>query len=97
VALVRTDVPPKHQFLQEPHSVICRKMAFFIVTTMKTWNITRNNFIRQRPGARQRLQNKQIYKNNYRAMASKTSIFLWQQEDKTLRNSVFCVVHAEKL
>jgi hypothetical protein len=39
VALVRTDVPPKCQFVQEPHSVTSQKMAFFIVTTLKTSNL----------------------------------------------------------
>jgi hypothetical protein len=35
VTLVRTDVSPKHQFLQERHSVTSQKLAFFIVTAMK--------------------------------------------------------------
>jgi hypothetical protein len=38
--LVRTDVPPKRRFLQEPHGVTTRKTAFFIDTAMKTSNLT---------------------------------------------------------
>jgi hypothetical protein len=33
-------VPPKHRFLQGPHGVTSQKMAFFIVTAVKTWNLT---------------------------------------------------------
>jgi hypothetical protein len=40
VALVRTDVPPKRQFLQEPHGVTSQKTAFFIVISVKTSNPT---------------------------------------------------------
>jgi hypothetical protein len=29
LTLVRTDVPRKHRFLQEPHGVISQKMVFF--------------------------------------------------------------------
>jgi hypothetical protein len=32
--------PPKRQFLQEPHGVTSQKMAFFIVTALKTPNLT---------------------------------------------------------
>jgi hypothetical protein len=39
VALVRTDVPPKCRFLQEPHVVTSQKMAFFIVTAVKASNL----------------------------------------------------------
>jgi hypothetical protein len=39
VALARTDVPPKLQFMQEAHGVISRKAAFFIVTAVKTSNL----------------------------------------------------------
>jgi hypothetical protein len=31
VALVRTDIPPKHRFLQEPQGIISKKTAFFII------------------------------------------------------------------
>jgi hypothetical protein len=31
---------PKRQFLQEPHGVTSQKTAFFIVTAMKTSNLT---------------------------------------------------------
>jgi hypothetical protein len=34
------DVPPKHQFLQQPQGVTSQKMAFFIVTTVKSSNLT---------------------------------------------------------
>jgi hypothetical protein len=54
VALVRTDVSeelstslirviiigPKRRFLQEPHGVISQKTQFFIVTVLKTANLT---------------------------------------------------------
>jgi hypothetical protein len=33
-------VPPKCRFLQEPHGVTCQKTPFFIVTTVKTSNLT---------------------------------------------------------
>jgi hypothetical protein len=35
-----TSVPPKRRFLEEPHSVIFQKTVFFIVTTVKTPNLT---------------------------------------------------------
>jgi hypothetical protein len=35
-----TLVPPKHRFLQEPHGVTSQKMPFFIVTAVKTLNLT---------------------------------------------------------
>jgi hypothetical protein len=35
-------VPPKRRFLQEPHSVSSQKTAFFIVTAVKTSNLTCN-------------------------------------------------------
>jgi hypothetical protein len=34
------EVPPKHRFLQEPHGVTSQKTPFFIVTTVKTSNLT---------------------------------------------------------
>jgi hypothetical protein len=34
-------VPPKRQFLQEPHGVTSQKTPFFIVTAMKTSILTR--------------------------------------------------------
>jgi hypothetical protein len=43
VALVRTDVPLKHRFLQEPHGVISQKVAFFTVTAVKTLNLSFSN------------------------------------------------------
>jgi hypothetical protein len=33
-------VPPKRRFLQEPHGVTSQKTAFFIVTAVKTSNLT---------------------------------------------------------
>jgi hypothetical protein len=60
VALVRTDVseecitflirvkqyiPQKRWFLQQPHNITSQKMAFFIVTTVKTSNLTYLKFI----------------------------------------------------
>jgi hypothetical protein len=39
VAFVRTDVPPKRRFLQEPHGVTSKKTPFFIVTVVKTSNL----------------------------------------------------------
>jgi hypothetical protein len=42
VALVRTEALEKIEirFLQEPHDVISEKTAFFIVTTVKTSNLS---------------------------------------------------------
>jgi S-adenosylmethionine/arginine decarboxylase-like enzyme len=40
MALIRTNMSEEHRFLQEPHNVTFQKMAFFIVTTMKTSNLT---------------------------------------------------------
>jgi hypothetical protein len=37
---VTSNVPAKRQLLQEPHSVTFQKMAFFIVTAVKTSNLT---------------------------------------------------------
>jgi hypothetical protein len=37
---VTSNVPLKHWFLQEPHSVTSQKKAFFIVTAMKASNLT---------------------------------------------------------
>jgi hypothetical protein len=33
-------VPPKRRFLQEPHGVTTQKTPFFIVTAVKTSNLT---------------------------------------------------------
>jgi hypothetical protein len=33
---------PKHGFLQEPHGVTSKKTAFFIITAVKTSNLTYN-------------------------------------------------------
>jgi hypothetical protein len=35
-------VPPKRRFLQEPHGVTSQKTPLFIVTTVKTSNLTYN-------------------------------------------------------
>jgi hypothetical protein len=43
VALVRTDVWEERRFLQESHSVTSHKTAFFIVTAVKTSNLTTNS------------------------------------------------------
>jgi hypothetical protein len=41
VTLVRTYVPPKRPFLQEPQGITLQKTAFFRVTAVKTSNLTR--------------------------------------------------------
>jgi hypothetical protein len=45
VALVRTDVSEEPRFLQEPHGVTTQKTPFFIVTAVKTSNLTKENKI----------------------------------------------------
>jgi hypothetical protein len=40
VALVTTDDSEEREFLQEPHGVTSQKTAFFIVTAVKTSNLT---------------------------------------------------------
>jgi hypothetical protein len=40
VAFVRAYVHPKRRFLQEPRGVTYQKTAFFIVTAVKTSNLT---------------------------------------------------------
>jgi hypothetical protein len=40
VALVRTSVLEERRFLQEPHCVTSQKAAFFLVTAIKTSNLT---------------------------------------------------------
>jgi hypothetical protein len=42
VALLRSDVPPKRQLLQELYGVTSQKMAFFIVTAVKISNLAMN-------------------------------------------------------
>jgi hypothetical protein len=37
---MRRQVPPKRRFLQEPHGVTTQKTPFFIVTVVKTSNLT---------------------------------------------------------
>jgi hypothetical protein len=37
---LETAVPPKHRFLQEPHGITSQKTPFFIVTAVKTSNLT---------------------------------------------------------
>jgi hypothetical protein len=39
---MRTHVPPKRRFSQEPHGVTSKTTAFFIVTATKTSNLTKN-------------------------------------------------------
>jgi hypothetical protein len=39
-------VPPKRRFLQEPHGVTTQKTQFFIVTAVKTSNLTNKNKLR---------------------------------------------------
>jgi hypothetical protein len=51
VALVRTDVseePGASRFLQEPHGVTTQKTPFFIVTAVKTSNLTSWPLVRER-------------------------------------------------
>jgi hypothetical protein len=36
----RRHVPPKRRFLEEPHGITSQKTAFFIVTVVKTSNLT---------------------------------------------------------
>jgi hypothetical protein len=43
--LVHRQVPPKRRFLQEPHGVTTQKTPFFIVTVVKTSNLTKYNII----------------------------------------------------
>jgi hypothetical protein len=38
--MVEAYVPPKRQFLEEPHGVTFQKTAFFIVTAVKTSDLT---------------------------------------------------------
>jgi hypothetical protein len=38
----RRQVPPKRRFLQEPHGVTSQKTQFFIVTAVKTSNLTQS-------------------------------------------------------
>jgi hypothetical protein len=40
-------VPPKRQFLQEPHGVTLQKTPFFRVTAVKTSNLTIKNSVKQ--------------------------------------------------
>jgi hypothetical protein len=40
VAVVRTDIHPKRRFLQQPYDVTSQKTAFFVVTVVKTSNLT---------------------------------------------------------
>jgi hypothetical protein len=41
VTLMKEDlVPPKHRFLHEPHGVTSQQTPFFIVTSVKTSNLT---------------------------------------------------------
>jgi hypothetical protein len=39
-AYVGCQVPPKRRFLQEPHGVTTQKTPFFVVTAVKTSNLT---------------------------------------------------------
>jgi hypothetical protein len=38
---LRRNIPPKRRFLQEPHGVTSQKKLFFIVTAVKTSNLTK--------------------------------------------------------
>jgi hypothetical protein len=38
--MIGTILPPKHPFFQEPHGITSQKTAFFIVTAVKTSNLT---------------------------------------------------------
>jgi hypothetical protein len=40
LAVTSNQSTAKHQFLQEPHSITTQNMAFFIVTIVKTSNLT---------------------------------------------------------
>jgi hypothetical protein len=40
VALVRANIPLKRQFLQEPRGITSQKMAFFMVTAVRTSDLT---------------------------------------------------------
>jgi hypothetical protein len=46
VAIVRTDVSEEPRFLQEPHGVTTQKTPFFLVTAVKTSNLTKTNTFR---------------------------------------------------
>jgi hypothetical protein len=41
-------IPPKRRFLQEPHGVTFQKTPFFIVTAVKTSNLTTKEWVRFR-------------------------------------------------
>jgi hypothetical protein len=43
VTHIRTNVSEDHRFLQETHGVTSQKMAFFIVATVKTSNLKRQD------------------------------------------------------
>jgi hypothetical protein len=38
--MIEVIVPPKRRFLQEPHGIASQKIAFFIVTAVKTSSLT---------------------------------------------------------
>jgi hypothetical protein len=42
MALAKTDVSEESQSLQEPHGITSQKKAFFIVTAVKTTNLTQD-------------------------------------------------------
>jgi hypothetical protein len=41
-------VTTKHRFLQEPHGVTSQKTPFFIVTDMKTSNLTYQSYLSEK-------------------------------------------------
>jgi hypothetical protein len=43
VALVRTDVPPKRRFIQDPHGATSHKTSFLVVTAVKATHLTNKN------------------------------------------------------
>jgi hypothetical protein len=65
----RRYVPPKHRFLQESHGVTSQKTAFFIVTAVKTSNLTSLNFLNSKSGP----SDSQVIVNRYTDCASPAS------------------------
>jgi hypothetical protein len=48
VTLMKEALPPKRPFLQEPHGVTSQKTPFFIITAVKTSNLTHMKTISKR-------------------------------------------------
>jgi hypothetical protein len=66
----RRNLPPNYWFSQEPHSITPRKTAFFIVTTEKIWNLTRNALLQVAPAST-------IYTNIYENVLKLMLVMIW--------------------